>query len=55
MLFVGTLIATLPEVEWVPLAIVALVTNGLLPIVFYPHSKTIWMALDLYWHPIGPA
>jgi hypothetical protein len=29
---------------------VALLTNGLLPVVFYPWSKTIWMALDLYFH-----
>lgn len=52
LLFVGTLLATLPEVDWAPLLGVALLTNGLLPIVFYPRSKTIWMALDLYWHPL---
>lgn len=55
VLFVGVLIATLPEVQWVPLLVVALVTNGLLPVVFYPHSKTIWMAFDLYTHPLDPA
>lgn len=21
------------------------------PIAFYPYSKTLWMALDLYFHP----
>jgi uncharacterized protein (DUF983 family) len=51
VLFVGTFIATAPEVDWAPLLGVSLVTMGLLPIVFYPHSKTIWMAFDLYWHP----
>jgi uncharacterized protein (DUF983 family) len=55
VLFVGTLAATLPDVNWVPLLIVALITNGLLPIAFYPHSKTIWMAFDLYWHPVRDA
>ncbi|MEA2498420.1 MAG: hypothetical protein QOH26_825 [Actinomycetota bacterium] len=52
VLFVGTIIVTLPDVEWVPLLGVALFTMGILPIVFYPHSKTIWMAFDLYWHPL---
>jgi uncharacterized protein (DUF983 family) len=51
VLFVGTFIATAPDVDWAPLLAVALGTMGLLPIVFYPHSKTIWMAFDLYWHP----
>ena len=51
VLFAGTLIATLPEVPWEPLLIVALVTNGILPIVFYPFSKTVWMAIDLFIHP----
>jgi len=52
VLFVGVLIATLPNVDWVPVLIVALITNGLLPVLFYPHSKTIWMALDLHFHPL---
>ncbi|MGI8773451.1 MAG: DUF983 domain-containing protein [Actinomycetota bacterium] len=52
VLFVGVLIATLPDVAWTPVLIVALVTNGLLPVIFYPHSKTLWMAFDLYTHPL---
>ena len=51
LLFGAVVLATMPDIAWVPLLIVALTTNGLLPIVFYPHSKTIWMALDLYFHP----
>ncbi|MGH2755292.1 MAG: DUF983 domain-containing protein [Actinomycetota bacterium] len=53
VLLVGVLIATAPDVDWGTVLIVALVTNGLLPIVFYPFSKTIWMALDLHFHPAG--
>ena len=52
LLFGAVVLATMPDVAWVPLLVVALVTNGLLPIVFYPHSKTLWMALDLYFHPV---
>ena len=50
-LFVGVLLATAPDIEWGPVLLVALVTNGILPVVFYPHSKTIWMALDLHFNP----
>ena len=52
VLFFGTMVASLPDVRWGPLLAVALITNGLLPIVFYPHSKTLWMAMDLYLHPL---
>jgi uncharacterized protein (DUF983 family) len=52
LLFMIVLISTLPEVPWLPLLAVALVTNGLLPVIFYPHSKTLWMAIDLYIHPL---
>ena len=51
LLFGAVVLATMPDVAWVPLLVVALVTNGLLPIAFYPRSKTLWMALDLYFHP----
>ncbi|MBA2725278.1 MAG: DUF983 domain-containing protein [Actinobacteria bacterium] len=51
LLFVGILITTAPDIEWRPVLAVALITNGLLPVVFYPHSKTIWMAMDLHFSP----
>jgi uncharacterized protein (DUF983 family) len=50
VLFITTLLLTAPEVPWQPLLVVALATNGIFPWIFYPHSKTIWMALDLYFH-----
>jgi uncharacterized protein (DUF983 family) len=51
LLFLVVVFATAPDIAWAPLLIVALVTNGLLPVVFYPYSKSLWMALDLYFHP----
>ena len=51
LLFVGILITTAPDIEWGPVLAVALITNGLLPVIFYPHSKTIWMAMDLHFSP----
>ena len=55
VLFFGTLLVSLPDVSWGPLLAVALITNGLLPVVFYPHSKTFWMAMDVYLHPLEAA
>jgi uncharacterized protein (DUF983 family) len=51
LLFVTIVFATAPDIPWVPLLIVAIVTNGILPVILYPYSKTLWMALDLHFHP----
>lgn len=51
-LFVGTIVMTAPDVNWGMLLLVGLLTNGALPVVFYPFSKTLWMALDLHFHPL---
>jgi uncharacterized protein (DUF983 family) len=51
ILFVTVVFATLPDIAWMPLLAVAIVTNGILPVILYPHSKTIWMAVDVYFHP----
>lgn len=46
---------TWPVVPWNVLLIVTLVFNGLFPILFYPLSKTIWVALDLAVRPLEPS
>jgi uncharacterized protein (DUF983 family) len=53
VLFVGALAVTWPDINWAAVLAIALVTNGLLPVLFYPQSKTVWMALDLHFHPAG--
>lgn len=50
VLFGLIVLPTFPEVPWRLLLGVGLLTNGLLPVVFYPWSKTIWMALELLFH-----
>ena len=55
VLFIGGLIATAPDFAWGPLLAIAIVTNTLVPLVFYPISKTLWVAVDLYLHPAGGA
>lgn len=39
-----------PDVPWGLLTIVAVGVNAVVPIAFYPYSKTIWMALDVLLH-----
>ena len=51
VLFVGGILIFWPEVPW-GVAVVTLVSMALLPILFYPLSKTLWMALELSWHPL---
>jgi uncharacterized protein (DUF983 family) len=44
--FMATLAFTIPDVPVVPLLAVFVPIMIVLPIAFYPYSKTIWMAFD---------
>jgi uncharacterized protein (DUF983 family) len=50
VVLVGGMIAFWPDVPWVGLTVAAVLVNVVVPIVFYPFSKTIWMALDVALH-----
>ena len=52
LVFVGGMALTWPEVPWVLLGALTVATMTILPVVFYPLSKTLWMALELSWHPL---
>ena len=54
-ILVAVLFATAPDVPWVPLVVAGLATNGILPVLFFPFSKTLWMAVDVYIHPLAEA
>ena len=47
LVFVALLIATVPDVPVAPLLAVLVPIAVLGPIVFYPFSKTVWVAVDL--------
>jgi len=34
--------------------VITIVANGVIPVAFYPVSKTLWLALELGWHPLEP-
>jgi uncharacterized protein (DUF983 family) len=44
-------LATLPEVPWNVVGFTALAAATLLPILFFPFSRTLWLALDLSARP----
>ncbi|MDX1467996.1 MAG: DUF983 domain-containing protein [Acidimicrobiia bacterium] len=52
LVFGGLVLATWPEVPWGLVLVVTLAANALIPILFYPVSKTLWLALELSWHPL---
>jgi uncharacterized protein (DUF983 family) len=51
VVFVGGMLLTWPDVPWTRLLIAGLVLNAVVPVVFYPWSKTTWLGLDLFFNP----
>jgi hypothetical protein len=52
IMFVGGILMTWPDVPWNVIGIITIVANAVIPVVFYPVSKTLWLALELGWHPL---
>lgn len=52
--FAGFLLATWPEVPWDWLAPVAVGVTIFVPVLFYPWAQALWMAYDLFVHPLEP-
>jgi hypothetical protein len=46
------LLATWPEVAWDWLAPTAIGVTIAVPVLFYPHAQALWMAYDLFVHPL---
>lgn len=44
--------ATYPDVPWGLVLGVTIGVNVIVPIVVYPLSRTIWLALEMSWHPL---
>jgi hypothetical protein len=52
--FLGFLLLTWPEPRWDLLQIELIVLMFVVPIVFFPYSKTFFLAFDLLVRPAGP-
>jgi uncharacterized protein (DUF983 family) len=50
----ATILLTLPSVPWTNLKRWLLVLAVLMPLLFYPFAKTIWLAIDLSFRPPAP-
>jgi len=46
-ILIGGLVLFSPDVPWTALSIVSISAMVIFPIVFYPISKTVWLAVDL--------
>lgn len=54
VIFVGAMVVFWPDVPWGAVLGVTIAANLAIPVVFYPVSKTLWLALELSWHPLEP-
>lgn len=54
VVFVGGILVTWPDVPWGVVMAATIAVNVLIPVGFYPISKTLWLALEMTWHPLEP-
>lgn len=48
------LIATLPDVPVLPLVLSNVAVAVIVPVVFYPFSRTLWTGVDIAMRPLEP-
>lgn len=54
VVFGGMVLLTWPDVPWPAVLGATALANVIIPVVFYPLSKTVWLALEMSWHPLEP-
>lgn len=54
LVFGGMVLLTYPDVPWGLVLGITLVANVVIPVVFYPISKSVWSGMELSWHPLEP-
>lgn len=53
-LLVGGIAFFWPDVPWNALWVTTMIAMVIVPILFYPWSKSIWMAIELSYHKLDP-
>lgn len=51
VVFGGSVVITWPDVPWALVLGLTVAANITIPILFYPLSKSLWLAMELSWHP----
>ncbi|HEU4894375.1 MAG TPA: DUF983 domain-containing protein [Acidimicrobiia bacterium] len=54
LVFGGMVLLTYPDVPWGWVLAVTALANVIIPIVFYPISKSLWSGMELSWHQLEP-
>jgi uncharacterized protein (DUF983 family) len=54
VVFGGLVLATYPDVPWGLVLVVTALANVIIPIAFYPISKSLWTGMELSWHQLEP-
>ena len=49
---VGGMVILWPDVPWTPLFVATVLVAGLTPVLFHPRSRTVWMAIEMSYHPV---
>jgi uncharacterized protein (DUF983 family) len=52
LVLVGGMVVTWPDVPWTPLFVATVAVAGLTPVFFHPLSRTVWMAIEMSYHPV---
>lgn len=52
LVFGGMVLLTYPDVPWGLVLAITAIANIVIPIVFYPISKSLWLGMELSWHPL---
>ena len=48
------MVATWPDTPWTALLVGTLLLNAIFPVAFHPFSRTIWVGLEMAFHPLEP-
>ena len=54
VILAAVLITTWPNPPWMAIIWIGVLQMCLTPIVFYPFSKALWLAIDLVFRPVRP-
>ena len=54
LVVVALLISQYPDYDVLPLTLISMATTIVVPIFFFPFSRTLWTAIDLVMRPVQP-